>query len=896
MKKIFTYLFIVCAICAFMMTGCDLSACDLSQRPDYIESTYGTLTVEDLSLLEGQTAKINYTFTKEGINEAIEWTFEGNNISIVDGVVTAIVPETVTEVTAKTEHLEAKFTVTVGTDYGTLFLSNMEVSFGQESPIIPVFSREDREEAVEYTFEGNNISIEKGLVKGLVPGTTTTVNAKTAHHEASFEVKVNYLEGVLTNPDGNESKIALPTPEGVDKYVVFATVDVETYRNGFTRLSSFAFNASDNSWYNIEMNDQGEIILYARFNGIEKYHIRLFNKADVMIDGKIHYEVAIYRDGQSTAFFVNGKAVCAFSESEMKGYATLGNLEVTAAADRDEYKINLLQIYYSTDASVIAEYEQKANVISYGDGVLASADGNESKVSYGNVHSLFKNFVYTSTVSVNAYVNDWTRTSAFAFNGTDNSWYNIETDASGNFTLYARFNGVEKYWIHLFNKNDAGIIVDGKITYTVAILKQGQATYFFVNDTLACSFSEVEMNGYPRLETLEATALANRVPGAYDISVLNATVSGESTETYANYAAKTQLTFGDGVLANADGNESKVSYGSVALTYDKFVYTSTVSVNAYVNDWTRTSAFAFNGTDNSWYNVETDASGNFTLYARFNGVEKYWIHLFNKNDAGIIVDGKITYTVALLKDGQSTYFFVNDKLVCSFGGAEMNGYPRLETLEATALANRVPGAYDISLLNATVSNGNSETYANYMAKTQLTFADGVLANADGHESKIGYGNIYPLHGSFIYTSKITVNSNIEKWTRPSAFAFNGTDNSWYNIETDASGNFTLYARFNGVEKYGIHLFHKDDAGIIVDGKITYTVAILKQGQATYFFVNDTLACSFSEAEMNGYARLETLEVSACSNRDPAAYDISVSDAQISGASSALYAEYLAKIA
>ena len=50
-------------------------------------------------------------------------------------------------------------------------------------------------------------------------------------------------------------------------------------------------------------------------------------------------------------------------------------------------------------------------------------------------------------------VNGWTRFAAFAFNGSDNSWYNIETSGT-DVLLFARFNGVEKYFINLFNIND----------------------------------------------------------------------------------------------------------------------------------------------------------------------------------------------------------------------------------------------------------------------------------------------------------------------------------------------------------------------------------------------------------------------------------------------------------
>ncbi len=543
-------------------------------------------------------------------------------------------------------------------------------------------------------------------------------------------------------------------------------------------------------------------------------------------------------------------------------------------------------------ASAAYEIEDLSDL---GSACLKNDTGAESKVSYGNVVATYgADFVYTAKVSLEAYVDTWTRVSSFAFNGSDNSWYNIETDNTGNFTLYGRFNGVEKYWIHLFNKNDEGIMVDGKVQYTVTILKQGQATWLFVNDKLVCSFSEEEMKGYPVLETLEVSAAADRVPGAYDVDIQNARIDNASSAAYAQYAEKTNIACGDAKLANNEGNEAKHGFGQLYGTHSSSVFTATVRVNAYVNDWTRTSAFAFNGSDNSWYNIETDASGNFHLFARFNNVEKYWIYLFNKNDEGIMVDGKVQYTVTILKQGQATWFFVNDKLVCSFCAEEMNGYPVLDSLEVTACANRIPGAFDVDVLNAKVESAVSETYANCAAKTSYSFGNTSLKNDAGDESKMWYGNFSPI-SNYVYTAKVVVNNYVNDWTRTSAFAFNGSDNSWYNIETDGSGNYTLYARFNGVEKYHIHLFNKNDAGIMVDGKVQYTVAVLKQGQATWFFVNDKLVCSFNAQEMTGYNNLETLEVTACANRVPGAYDVQVQDAKLESCASETYAAYMSKI-
>ena len=88
-------------------------------------------------------------------------------------------------------------------DYGTLSIADIMVEKGMSETIVPVFSIADKAEEIEYTFEGNNISIENGRVKGLVGETETVVTARTAHHETSFKVTVWIDYGTLSIADVN---------------------------------------------------------------------------------------------------------------------------------------------------------------------------------------------------------------------------------------------------------------------------------------------------------------------------------------------------------------------------------------------------------------------------------------------------------------------------------------------------------------------------------------------------------------------------------------------------------------------------------------------------------------------------------------------------------------------
>lgn len=551
MSKIIKNLTLVFTLVLTMVVAVSCEKEQPQDQPEEID--YGTLSIEDIRVEKGKSEVITPEFSIADKAEEITYTFEGNNISIANGKVSGLIENTETVVTAKTEHHETTFKVTVWIDYGTLTIADVNIVFGSETLPIPVFSKEEHEAEIEYTFEGNNISIIDGVIKGLVPDTTTEVTAKTEHHETKFKVNVSYVDGTLKNDVGDEAKLALPTPAGEDTYLFLANIAVNVYRvGGWTRLSAFAYNGSDNSWYNIELNEAGNVMLYAKFNGVEKYHIFLFNINDegVLVDGKFTYSVAILKQGQSTKLFVNGKPACLFTEKELTGYPTLGALEVTACANRANagaYDVQVKDAYYVLEGTeLFNEYVNYVGdeVKTFDDVVLSAEDGTERKFIVGNFETEFDNScVFETTVTINTWDKTGnTRPSAFAFNGSDNSWYNIELNPEGNATLYGRFNGVEKYHIHLFNANDEGIMVDGKIQYKVALLKEGQNTYFFINGKLVCQFSEAELAGYNTLASFEFTACNDvwRDGGAFNISYTNMKISASTTQTFADYKAMIQ--------------------------------------------------------------------------------------------------------------------------------------------------------------------------------------------------------------------------------------------------------------------------------------------------------------------------------------------------------------------
>ena len=194
-------------------TGCDN---DTSKTEDY-----GTLTVTNVTLAEGEEKNLEITFSKPEKAEPVEYTFEGDAIEIKDGKVKALKGGVTVAVNAETEHHKANFTVTVTENYGTMSVENITANVGEEKEINVTFSKPEKAEPVEYTFEGDAIEIKDGKIKALKGGETVTVTATTAHHTATFTVTiaedygtltVNDIEGVMEGTTGVDIEYTFSNP------------------------------------------------------------------------------------------------------------------------------------------------------------------------------------------------------------------------------------------------------------------------------------------------------------------------------------------------------------------------------------------------------------------------------------------------------------------------------------------------------------------------------------------------------------------------------------------------------------------------------------------------------------------------------------------------------------
>lgn len=93
---------------------------------------YGTLTVANVTLAEGEEKALEITFSKPEKAETIEYTFEGDAIEIKDGKVKALKGGVTVAVNAATEHHKANFTVTVTEDYGTMSVENITAAWAKK--------------------------------------------------------------------------------------------------------------------------------------------------------------------------------------------------------------------------------------------------------------------------------------------------------------------------------------------------------------------------------------------------------------------------------------------------------------------------------------------------------------------------------------------------------------------------------------------------------------------------------------------------------------------------------------------------------------------------------------------------------------------------------------------
>ena len=202
------------------------------------------LELEDITLEYGKTYELPTEASGLTGSQPVEYSFSGKNISIENGILKALVAETVTEVTAKCGMAEVKFKVTVvlssesekdntdgennendggdTVDYGTMTVKAPAEIYSNYAgkDVTVTFSNAEYASEVVFTTDNSNVTVVDGKIcaKGQFNGTVSVkVTAKSTHHEQTFTVNVSNYTGGINAEDAvllYEKNIIKPENQG----------------------------------------------------------------------------------------------------------------------------------------------------------------------------------------------------------------------------------------------------------------------------------------------------------------------------------------------------------------------------------------------------------------------------------------------------------------------------------------------------------------------------------------------------------------------------------------------------------------------------------------------------------------------------------------------------------
>ena len=194
-RKLLAILTALCALCVCAVAV----ACSEPQPP----VDYGTLTVDNITVVQGDSATLTPTFSKPEYFAPVTYTFDGSDIMIVNGVVTGVNAGTTTTVTATTSHHTATFTVTV--NYAPSLTLHAPEEIFLDYPAVPlsvVMGDPNDTREIVYTVDGAPEGLELTVKDGMISATGTMegsservsalmwLTASTADGELSDEVTV----------------------------------------------------------------------------------------------------------------------------------------------------------------------------------------------------------------------------------------------------------------------------------------------------------------------------------------------------------------------------------------------------------------------------------------------------------------------------------------------------------------------------------------------------------------------------------------------------------------------------------------------------------------------------------------------------------------------------------
>ncbi len=257
MKKTVVYIFMLLTLILMLTVSCSLVPEENNAKTDSMPTLM--LSFGDITLDAGNEAQLVSSFVIGEKSVQINYSFEGNCISIADGKVTALVANTETAVTATAEGMEEQtFIVKVKEEKtnGNINISfdNVFINNGEEMILPKSVKLNGAEKAVTYTFNGNNISISDYKLTALVYNTTTIVTASIDGCESSFKVSVIGDKGVMTidapssiytNYAPKPINVSFSNPEFASEVTFTASDERVAFKDGGIYATG-AFNSATN--------------------------------------------------------------------------------------------------------------------------------------------------------------------------------------------------------------------------------------------------------------------------------------------------------------------------------------------------------------------------------------------------------------------------------------------------------------------------------------------------------------------------------------------------------------------------------------------------------------------------------------------------------------------------
>ena len=412
-------------------------------------------------------------------------------------------------------------------DYGTLTVKDMVAYVGNRPKAIEfTFSNVEKAEEIEYIYDGDSILIEEGKVTALAGGTSTTVIAKTAHHETSFNVKCEAVESRFTGDVNfflNEQKVRKVQPgttlfagDSLFDYRYFWTnfygdIEGDTYITGIgattiegwmcyaerliydVKPANVVLHIGSNDFWDIHRNANQVYSSFKKF--IEDIHTNLPD-AHIYYFGVENRTYAMPQYGgwddpnaladsieqlatfnKKAADYAAEKDYLTFLDSPSYFTNEDGSCKSEMFKDgvhpnNEEYEFYVKALI---EAGLDVKYTGSTKTLSDWTTDIADGWGPSMKTIYDlNGQSLVKNYVYSGTATINSKGN--------------NPHFGFVLNGDGNrFLIWEKYGANRFYYTAAFNNNYETPVVSNFVYPTVKsinfkILATDKSVYLIVDD------------------------------------------------------------------------------------------------------------------------------------------------------------------------------------------------------------------------------------------------------------------------------------------------------------------------------------------------------------------------------------------------------------------------------